>query len=138
MRCARDIGVEIRGDEEIIVRHQILDQRLIAVGSPGENTPVAIWIQRLASRPAMPQPLRRIISRAPRLQHLLRRQAEDEDVLGADMLRISTLAPSSVPMVSAPFSANFILPVPDASMPAVEICSERSAAGMIFSASDTR
>ena len=48
--------------------------------------------------------------------------------------RISTLAPSSVPMVSAPFSANFILPVPDASMPAVEICSERSAAGMIFSA----
>ena len=45
--------------------------------------------------------------------------------------RISTLAPSSVPMVSAPFSANFMLPVPEASMPAVEICSDRSAAGMI-------
>ena len=43
--------------------------------------------------------------------------------------RISTLAPSSVPMVSAPFNANFMLPVPDASMPAVEICSDRSAAG---------
>ena len=47
-------------------------------------------------------------------------------------------APSSVPMVSAPFIANFMLPVPEASMPAVEICSERSAAGMIRSASETR
>jgi hypothetical protein len=28
--------------------------------------------------------------------------------------RISMFAPSSVPMVSAPFSANFVLPVPDA------------------------
>ena len=37
---------------------------------------------------------------------------------------ISTLAPSSVPMVSAPLSANFILPVPDASMPAVEMSAE--------------
>ena len=44
--------------------------------------------------------------------------------------RISTLAPSSVPMVSAPFIANFMLPVPEASLPAVEICSERSAAGI--------
>ena len=51
--------------------------------------------------------------------------------------RISMLAPSSVPMVSAPFSDNFMLPVPDASMPAVEICSDRSAAGMISCASDT-
>ena len=34
-------------------------------------------------------------------------------------------------MVSAPFSANFMLPVPEASVPAVEICSDRSAAGMI-------
>ena len=48
------------------------------------------------------------------------------------------LAPSSVPMVSAPFIASFMFPVPEASMPAVEICSERSAAGMIRSASETR
>ena len=41
-------------------------------------------------------------------------------------------------MVSAPFRANFMLPVPEASVPAVEICSDRSAAGMIRSASDTR
>ena len=39
------------------------------------------------------------------------------------------LAPSSVPMVSAPFMQNFMLPVPEASLPAVEICSDRSAAG---------
>ena len=48
------------------------------------------------------------------------------------------LAPSSVPIVSAPFMASFMLPVPDASVPAVEICSLRSAPGMIVSASDTR
>jgi hypothetical protein len=42
---------------------------------------------------------------------------------------ISTFAPSSVPIVSAPLSPNFMLPVPDASMPAVEICSDRSARG---------
>ncbi|TNN31310.1 hypothetical protein EYF80_058538 [Liparis tanakae] len=32
---------------------------------------------------------------------------------------ISTLAPSMVPMVSAPFSMNFMLPVPEASSDAV-------------------
>ena len=47
------------------------------------------------------------------------------------------LAPSSVPMVRAPFRASFMLPVPEASMPAVEICCERSAAGMIRCASET-
>lgn len=43
---------------------------------------------------------------------------------------ISTLAPSMVPMVRAPFSMNFMLPVPEASVPAVEICCDRSVAGM--------
>uniref|UniRef100_A0A336LTZ7 CSON015428 protein n=1 Tax=Culicoides sonorensis TaxID=179676 RepID=A0A336LTZ7_CULSO len=33
---------------------------------------------------------------------------------------------------------NFMLPVPDASVPAVEICSDKSAAGIIFSANVTR
>ena len=47
------------------------------------------------------------------------------------------LAPSIVPMVSAPLSASFMLPVPDASVPAVEICSDRLAAGMMISAADT-
>ena len=35
---------------------------------------------------------------------------------------ISMLAPSMVPMMSAPFIANFMLPVPLASVPAVEMC----------------
>ncbi|CSI86871.1 Uncharacterised protein [Vibrio cholerae] len=52
--------------------------------------------------------------------------------------RISTFAPSIVPMVSAPLSAIFMLPVPDASLPAVEICSDTSAAGMMISAMLTR
>jgi len=48
--------------------------------------------------------------------------------------RISIFAPSNVPIVSAPFKASFMLPVPEASIPAVEICSDKSAAGMILSA----
>ncbi|MNP34851.1 hypothetical protein D3C76_1281580 [compost metagenome] len=51
---------------------------------------------------------------------------------------ISTFAPSRVPTVSAPLSASFMLPVPDASLPAVEICSEISAAGISISAADTQ
>ena len=48
---------------------------------------------------------------------------------GPTASRSSRFAPSGVPMVSAPFMQNFMLPVPDASFPAVEICSESSAAG---------
>jgi hypothetical protein len=40
-------------------------------------------------------------------------------------------------MVGAPFIMNFMLPVPDASIPAVEICSDRSAAGISRSAIET-
>jgi len=43
-----------------------------------------------------------------------------------------------VPIVSAPFIWNFMLPVPDASVPAFEICSLRSAAGMMICAMETR
>ena len=50
--------------------------------------------------------------------------------------RISPLAPSRVPIVSAPFIENFMFPVPDASLPAVDICSERSAAGYPLSVLD--
>ena len=39
-------------------------------------------------------------------------------------------------MVGAPLSISFMVPVPLASVPAGEICSERSAAGMIFSATE--
>ena len=46
---------------------------------------------------------------------------------------ISTFAPSSVPIVSAPLIMNFMLPVPLASLPAKEICSEISLAGISIS-----
>lgn len=39
---------------------------------------------------------------------------------------ISTLAPSMVPMMRQPFIMNFMLPVPEASVPAVEICWDSS------------
>ena len=53
--------------------------------------------------------------------------------------RISMLAPSRVPMVMAPFIISFMLPVPEASLPAaVEICSDKSTPGQIFSIAETR
>ena len=45
-----------------------------------------------------------------------------------------TFAPSQVPMIRPPFSTNFMLLVPLASVPAVEMCSLISDAGMIISA----
>lgn len=41
-------------------------------------------------------------------------------------------------IVSTPFVANLMLPVLDASILALDICSETSAARIIFSASETR
>ena len=43
---------------------------------------------------------------------------------------ISTLAPSRVPMVKAPLSAIFMLPVPEASIPAADLSEQISTAGM--------
>jgi len=48
------------------------------------------------------------------------------------------VAPSRVPSVSAPFIMNFMLLVPLASKPAVEIWFEMSAAGSSRSASETQ
>ena len=45
-----------------------------------------------------------------------------------------TLAPSHVPIINPPFRTNFILLVPLASVPAVEICSLISEAGVMISA----
>ena len=42
-----------------------------------------------------------------------------------------------VPRMRQPFMANFMLEVPDASVPAVEMCWLRSAPGTITSARDT-
>ena len=50
---------------------------------------------------------------------------------------ISMLAPSTVPNSRPPFKQNFMFDVPDASVPAVEICWLISDAGMRTSASET-
>ena len=47
------------------------------------------------------------------------------------------LLPSSVPMVTAPFSMHFMLTVPPASREARAICSDMSQAGISFSAQVT-
>ena len=51
------------------------------------------------------------------------REPENEDVVGPDLFADLDVCASSVPIVSAPFMANFMLPVPEASVPAVETCS---------------
>jgi len=61
--------------------------------------------------------LGRRIAAAPLLDDLVGGEPEDEDVAAPTCSRISMFAPSRVPMVSAPFSDSFMLPVPDASMP---------------------
>lgn len=76
--------------------------------------------------------------------------AEEEDVVLADFardfdlswsaceswinIRMLTFAPSQVPMIRPPFRQNFMLLVPEASVPAVEMCSEMSLAGVMISA----
>jgi|SRR6267142_5424462 len=55
---------------------------------------------------------------------------ENEVQRGAHLRLVVVVAPSRVPSVSAPFIMNFILLVPLASYPAVEIWFERSLAGM--------
>ena len=50
---------------------------------------------------------------------------------------ISMLAPSLVPRMRQPFIWNFMLEVPEASVPAVLMCCDSSEAGMMTSASDT-
>ena len=43
-----------------------------------------------------------------------------------------------VPIINPPFITNFILLVPEASVPAVEICSLSSDAGIMISANETQ
>ena len=50
---------------------------------------------------------------------------------------ISTFAPSMVPIIKHPFITNFIFEVPEASVPAVEMCYDNSLAGTITYADET-
>ena len=63
-------------------------------------------------------------------------QTKDKCVFFANF--INDLNVSTIHGVGAPFSMNFMLPVPEASLLAVEICSDTSAAAKIISALDTR
>jgi len=81
----------------------------------------------------------RVVALGPERFDLLDGEAEDEDIVGADLL--ADLDVGTVERADGQRAVermSFMLPVPEASLPAVEICSERSAAGMIFSASETR
>lgn len=51
--------------------------------------------------------------------------------------QISTFAPSIVPKMMQPFMTNFMLLVPEASRPAVEMCQEISDPGIIIQAEET-
>jgi hypothetical protein len=66
---------------------------------------------------------------------------EDEYILRTDFLFYFYVRPIQsllfiifTPIMRPPFIENFIFPVPDASVPAREICSLKSAAGITFSA----
>ena len=82
--------------------------------------------------------IRRIVAAVIlKVNDFLRRKAENKCISMPTSSTISTLAPSIVPRVGAPLSMNFMFPVPDASLEAVEICSLTSAAAKIISALDT-
>jgi hypothetical protein len=51
-------------------------------------------------------------------------QVEQKKFPAPISLRIPMFALSSVPIVNTPFKQNFMLPIPEASLPAIEICPE--------------
>jgi hypothetical protein len=63
--------------------------------------------------------------------------AENDDVVLADTFLDFDIGAVEGSDGQCAIQANFMLPVPDASIPAVEICSDRSAAGTMISASET-
>ena len=73
--------------------------------------------------------LARLVSRSLQRRDFLGAETEQEKILRADLIADLDIGPVQRAMVSAPSIANFMFPVPDASLPAVEICSDRSAAG---------
>ena len=113
---AQVVGI-VGDDQERIVVGQVGDQRSkhldVTVREPALGDQVEHCCELVIFADVVPGP----IAFAEHALHVVDRQAEQEEVLCADRSRISTLAPSRVPMVSAPFIMNFMLPVPDASLP---------------------
>lgn len=99
---------------------RVQDLALDPVADPGPSVLVLDTLQL----PAEPHPF---LSRASTSSTLMPKMKRFSSPASS---AISTLAPSMVPMVRAPLSMNFMFPVPEASVPAVEICSDRSEAGM--------
>ncbi len=72
------------------------------------------------------------------LHHLVRRHPEEEEVLRPDLLAdFDVGAVERADGQRTVQRLSFMLPVPEASLPAVEICSDRSAAGISRSAMET-
>ena len=129
------VGLEVGAEHEAVVVHQAVHQPFVAAAVVGREQPAADRLQGfLQPRRGRDHPAHLQLPGLPALLHLLGAEAEDEHVFQADPLAHLDIGAVQVPMVSAPLRANFMLLVPEASSPAVEICSERSAAGMIASA----
>ena len=125
-----DVGAVVRQQQEGIVVEQVIDQRAEQSGIPARERTAGDQVDRRAQLGVAARSNRAAGSRGTGAGSLPRWSSPNRKKLSAPTSsRISTLAPSSVPIVSAPFSVNFMLPVPEASLPAVEICSDRSAAG---------
>ena len=143
-----DVGREVVGDEVVVA---VLDD---AVEQRGEGARVAklARVDGVEDVGEVGVELVLLVEVAvAEVFDVLGQVAEEEDVFFANLARdfdlvwlVScaglqvgaelTLAPSQVPMMRPPFKQNFMLLVPEASVPAVEMCSEMSLAGQIISA----
>ena len=118
-----DIALIIRKDEEWIVIEEILDDRAEQLDITAAEGAAGDEVDDFAQRCILLVIIARTIPIRLHLRDLGGGEPEEEKFSEPTSSRISTFAPSSVPMVSAPLSENFMLPVPLASFPAVEICS---------------
>src|SRR5450631_2160328 len=136
------LGVGVRREirqhqERLALAQQAVDHRLGVVRTPGREKSRLDESQR-AFEVGIGIELepRLIAGRAPG-RDLLRREAENEHIFRSHMVTDLDIGPVQCADGERPFSASFMLPVPEASMPAVEICCDRSSAGMIFCANET-
>ena len=103
------------------------------------SKPAAIWSMTRFSPMVPLVEVQGAVALPLALVHLLGGQAEEENIFVPQLLvHLHIGAYPEYRMVSAPFIMNFMLPVPLALLPAVEICSDSSLAGISFSARDTR
>ncbi|VED45780.1 Uncharacterised protein [Raoultella terrigena] len=127
-----DVATIIRQHLIVVAKvNQRIQQVAIAAGLRRTEQAGTDLRQRLMQLRILLVVVARFVAAAAQRLNLLRVLPKMKIFSSPTCSSISTLAPSRVPMVSAPLSANFMLLVPEASVPASEICSERSAAGII-------